>query len=121
MERLVGGKEAIFKPVYNVGDGAPIMGLRFERFATTANEATKYFVMASTPTRIYQFIGGPTFEALFANYETNAGFHELPGGITHSDLQFFSKFDQGQPRSFAWLTGIFVSFTLTGELIHSCF
>ena len=76
--------------------------LRFERFA--GSDAPKYFVMATTPTRIYQFIGGPTFDQLFSNYETNPGFHELPGELTRSELQFFSKY-QGLPKSFAWLTG----------------
>lgn len=48
--------------------------------------------MATTPTRIFQFIGGPTFEQLFANYEGNPGFHELPGSMHRSELVFFSKF-----------------------------
>jgi hypothetical protein len=48
--------------------------------------------MATTPTRIFQFIGGPTFEQLFANYEGNPGFHELPGTMQRSELVFFSKF-----------------------------
>jgi hypothetical protein len=40
----------------------------------------------------YQFIGGPTFDALFANYMTNPAFHELPGDMSHSELVFFGKF-----------------------------
>jgi hypothetical protein len=60
--------------------------------------------MATTPTRIYQFIGGPTFESVFASYETNPGFVELPGELNYSELQFFSKY-QGLPKTFAWLTG----------------
>merc|ERR1711988_584035 len=59
--------------------------------------------MATTPTRIYQFIGGPTFEAIFPNYETNPGFHELPGEIRHSELCFFGP-SLGLAKSFAWLT-----------------
>ena len=60
--------------------------------------------MLTTPTRIYQFIGGPTFESVFSNYETNPGFQELPGDLNYSELQFFSKY-QGLPKSFVWLTG----------------
>ena len=52
----------------------------------------KFFIMATTPTRIFQFIGGPTFEQLFLNYEGNPGFHELPGTMQRSELVFFSKF-----------------------------
>lgn len=101
MERLVGGKEQVFKPVYNIGINMPITGLRMEKFV---GQERKFFVMATTATRIYQFIGGPSFEVLFAGYETNPGFHELPGEISHSELQFFSKY-MGLPKSFAWLTG----------------
>ncbi len=106
MERIVGGKEPLFKQVYNVGETTPITGLRLEKFAATDpnNNANKYFIMATTPTRIYQFIGGPTFDAVFANYETNPGFLELPGDLNFSEMQFFSKY-QGLPKSFAWLTG----------------
>ncbi len=56
----------------------PVTGLRYEKFAGSLQEP-KYFIMATTPTRVYQFIGGPTFEGVFAKYETNPGFHELPG------------------------------------------
>eukprot|EP01114_Cavostelium_apophysatum_P012613 TRINITY_DN2865_c0_g1_i3.p1 TRINITY_DN2865_c0_g1~~TRINITY_DN2865_c0_g1_i3.p1 ORF type:complete len:686 (+),score=202.00 TRINITY_DN2865_c0_g1_i3:113-2170(+) len=104
MERIVGGKEQIFKPVYNMGDNSPVTGLQFERFPTGPGEPIKYFIMATSPTRIYQFIGGPTFEQVFAKYETTPGFLELPGEILRSELCFFSKY-LGQPKSFAWLTG----------------
>jgi hypothetical protein len=43
-------------------------------------------------TRLYQFIGGPTFEALFANYDRNPAFLELPGDLVHSEISFFSKY-----------------------------
>lgn len=95
-----------FKLLYNVTDNMCITGLRFERFVTSSpSEPTKFFIMATTPTRIYQFIGGPTFENVFVNYEVNPGFHELPGEFNHSELQFFSKYANGLPKSFAWLTG----------------
>ena len=61
-------KERYFKPVYNVGDNLPVTGLEYERFPPSAPPAPpapkKFFVMATTPTRIYQFVGGPTFEAV---------------------------------------------------------
>jgi hypothetical protein len=56
-------------------------GLRIEVFPAvkSSQETVKYFVMAATPTRHYQFIGGPTFEQLFAKYSSNPAFVELPG------------------------------------------
>ncbi|KAL6061226.1 tethering complex subunit [Balamuthia mandrillaris] len=101
---FVEGKERYFKPVYNMNEDMPVTGLRYEKFPPTPSEPIKYFVMATTPTRIYQFIGGPTFEAVFSNYEHNPGFEELPGELNQSQLCFFSKY-QGLPKRFAWLTG----------------
>ena len=116
MERLVGGgKELSFKPIYYVGDVTPIFGLKFEKFATTINEPTKYYVMVTTTTRIYQFIGGPTFENVFNNLDNGAaGFQELPGDLNYSKLLFYGKYNQGLPKSFAWLTGPGI---YTGDLI----
>jgi hypothetical protein len=96
-------REKYFKPVYNLNEAMPITGLRYERFPPSKAEP-KIFVLATTPTRIYQFIGGPTFEQMFILYERNPGFHELPGELTHSELCFFSKY-RGVAKSFAWLTG----------------
>jgi hypothetical protein len=83
-------------------------GLRIEVFpAVKDTEAVKFFVMATTPTRHYQFIGGPTFEQMFAKY-TNPAFVELPGDLGYSELRFYS---QNQARAgsasetCAWLTG----------------
>ena len=118
------------KFLYRVADDMPVTGLGVETFPPVPGESKKYFIMATTPTRIYQFIGGPTFEvdspvhclqpppfflsslercllvqkAIFPNYETNPGFHELPGEIRHSELCFFGP-SLGLAKSFAWLTG----------------
>ena len=43
-----------------------------------------------------QFVGGPTFESVFANYE-NPGFHELPGDLPYSELHLFSKYQGYSP------------------------
>lgn len=53
-------------------------------FGRTAKQ--KLFVMATTPVRIFQFVGGPNYEALFSNYKTNPGFFELPGEIGYSQV-----------------------------------
>lgn len=95
-----------------MNEAMAITGLHFERFPHTETDPVKFLIMATTPTRIYQFIGGPTFEAVFASYETNAGFQELPGALNHSELRFFSQSYKGfsLSKSFAWLTGNFSSY-----------
>ncbi|KAL1931607.1 hypothetical protein VTP01DRAFT_9750 [Rhizomucor pusillus] len=124
-------EEKYFKQVYSIHESTmPITGLHFEQFPVNSR---KYFVMATTPTRIYQFVGyvGPSsvngtrqspgyndaedrgeramFEGLFSKYDVNPGFQELPGDLPFSELHFFSKFhelqQQGVAQSFAWLTG----------------
>ena len=52
----------------------PVSGLYMELFPSSADAGEagqKWFVMAATPNRQFQFIGGPTFEALFAKYTGN--------------------------------------------------
>eukprot|EP01113_Clastostelium_recurvatum_P023090 TRINITY_DN2761_c0_g1_i3.p1 TRINITY_DN2761_c0_g1~~TRINITY_DN2761_c0_g1_i3.p1 ORF type:complete len:987 (-),score=308.24 TRINITY_DN2761_c0_g1_i3:8-2968(-) len=105
MEFMAGGaREQVLKQVYCLPEPAAITGLRVERFPPSPSEATKFFVLATTNTRIYQFIGGPTFENLFSNYQVNPSFQELPGDLQRSELVFYAK-HQGLLRSFAWLTG----------------
>ncbi|KAG0167963.1 hypothetical protein DFQ28_011230 [Apophysomyces sp. BC1034] len=122
-------EEKYFKQVYSIHETTmPITGLHFEQFPVNNR---KYFIMATTPTRIYQFIGilGPSssarslggysdvedrgekslFENLFSGHATNPGFQELPGELPYSQIHFFSRFQELQQQSvaqtFAWLTG----------------
>jgi hypothetical protein len=98
------GKERTFRLVYSMNDENPVTGLRYERFP---NEPPRYFVMATTPSRIYQFVGGPLLDQVFENYHTNPGFQELPSSIGYSELCFYSKFGPtALPKHFAWLTGV---------------
>ncbi|CAG8467025.1 8972_t:CDS:10 [Ambispora gerdemannii] len=111
-------EEKFCKQVYSIHENMPITGLRFEQFQFPTN-SRKYFIVATTPTRIYQFIGnanpnadfdgGSMFENLFSKYEVNPGFQELPGDLSYSELHFFTPFQdlqyQGSPKNFAWLTG----------------
>jgi hypothetical protein len=94
-----------YKQLYDLGEQHVITGLRVERFPPSGRGETKFMVMATTPTRIYQFIGGPTYEALFAAYATSPSFQEVPGNTPRSELHFFSEFGGGLPRTFAWMTG----------------
>ncbi|KAL1919217.1 uncharacterized protein VTP21DRAFT_1909 [Calcarisporiella thermophila] len=102
------------KQVYVMPESDPITGLHFEQFPV---ESRKYLVIATTATRIYQFIGivgsstegGAIFENLFAQHDINPGFQELPGDLSHSELHFFNEYQdiqyQGVAKNFAWLTG----------------
>ena len=72
----------------------------------------KYFVLATTPKRIYQFIGTvtkgetPQFVQLFATYSTMAvQFLEIPGNLRESQLQLWPAKPNATPVAFAWLTG----------------
>ncbi len=102
-----GGSEAQrdVKQLYDLGEQHAITGLRVERFPPTGRGDVKFMVMATTPTRIYQFIGGPSYEALFTSYATSPSFQEVPGNTARSELHFFSEFGGGLPRQFAWMTG----------------
>ncbi|KAI8344695.1 Pep3/Vps18/deep orange family-domain-containing protein [Chlamydoabsidia padenii] len=123
-------EERYLEQIYSIHESTmPITGLHFEQFPVNNR---KYFVMATTPTRIYQFVGfiGPTngnraspgfgdvseergekaiFGGLFSKYQVNPGFQELPGELPYSEVHFFSKFheiqQQGVAQTFAWLAG----------------
>ncbi|CAO3584041.1 unnamed protein product [Absidia cylindrospora] len=124
-------EERYLEQVYSIHESTmPITGLHFEQFPVNNR---KYFVMATTPTRIYQFVGfiGPNngtrnpttafgdvseergekaiFEGLFSKYQVNPGFQELPGELPYSEVHFFSRFheiqQQGVAQTFAWLAG----------------
>ena len=105
------GRDRVFTKVYNLCEGdskedVPVSGLEIELFPGTqpGEKNTKYFVMAATPTRHYQFIGGPTFEAMFEKYDS-AAFLELPGEMDYSVLQFYSPSIEVRAKTCAWLTG----------------
>ncbi|KAI7903291.1 Pep3/Vps18/deep orange family-domain-containing protein [Cokeromyces recurvatus] len=92
----------------------PITGLQFERFPT---DHQKYFVMLSTPSRLYHFTGfintdgdKTLFACLFSNYEDHPEFQELPSDLNYSRMLFFNRFPElqmeGVPQVFAWLIGV---------------
>lgn len=80
-EALLDGAEDLFKstdrylqPVFSMPEKQPITGLRFDMFPPL--DPKKALVIATTPTRIYQFVGAPdrkgdegkVFTGLFASY-----------------------------------------------------
>ncbi|XP_027053569.1 vacuolar protein sorting-associated protein 18 homolog [Pocillopora damicornis] len=116
-----GGLEKFWKQLYNVnssgGPEEPIYGIMFEKFPVSPKSDRKYFVMVSTLSRLYQFIGDVTvtdsldLQPLFAEYESNpAPFLEMPGHLDSSELALFYPKIRGLPNSFAWLTGSGVYF-----------
>ena len=57
--------------VFDLNDRVPITGLEFQQFPNRSEQPPKYFVMLTTPTRLYQFVGaGNGFQEVFANYTT---------------------------------------------------
>jgi vacuolar protein sorting-associated protein 18 len=54
-------KQKTFRPIYTVGEGTSVTGLFWERFPPNGTGVTKLLIMATTATRFYQFVGGPTF------------------------------------------------------------
>ena len=65
------GKEVFFLT------GVDEHGSKVEKSAKESGKDPKYVVFVTSATRIYQFIGGPSFEAVFPSKETNARFIEL--------------------------------------------
>ncbi|TFL06789.1 Pep3/Vps18/deep orange family-domain-containing protein [Pterulicium gracile] len=122
-EGLLDAEEDFFKSpdrhiqsVYSTQERQPITGIKFDIFPP--QQGTKALVIATTPSRIYQFVGSPdrkseeggrVFGKLFAKYrDTAPKISELPGSLKHSELHFFTQnADQAQslPASMAWLTG----------------
>lgn len=79
-----------------------IMGLQMETAAVIS--ATRYYVMAVTPTRLYSFTGIGSLETVFDSYtDRTVHFMELPGEIPNSELHFFIH--QRRAKHFAWLSG----------------
>ncbi|OZJ06836.1 hypothetical protein BZG36_00188 [Bifiguratus adelaidae] len=113
-EDYLRNQERYLRQVYSVNDPSmSIFGLHFEQWPTNAK---KYFVIAATATRIYQFVGNvnmssaddrAVFDSLFNRYEQNPGFQEFPGDLSYSELSFWGQHRelQGIVQSFAWLIG----------------
>lgn len=104
--------EQYWKQVFDIGRGGPttITSLEFYKFP---NSDTKHFILATTPRRLYQFIGNasqssdpPLLQHVFANYVDNPErFLEIPSELDYSQLQFFCNPPRSVPKSFAWMTG----------------
>eukprot|EP00698_Gefionella_okellyi_P003047 TRINITY_DN12868_c0_g1_i1.p1 TRINITY_DN12868_c0_g1~~TRINITY_DN12868_c0_g1_i1.p1 ORF type:complete len:989 (+),score=219.79 TRINITY_DN12868_c0_g1_i1:294-2969(+) len=96
------------KVVYDLNDNVAVTGIEFQMYPSASrSEAPKYFIMVTTPTRYYQFVGsGHGFEEVFMVYnQAPPQFGELLSDLTSSQLVFFAQPYNGLARKFAWLTG----------------
>ncbi|XP_038059367.1 vacuolar protein sorting-associated protein 18 homolog [Patiria miniata] len=104
-----------WKQVFNLGkEGAvPVTGLEVELVQPALQNERRFFIMATTPGRLYQFVGiipssseTPVFQNVFHRYEASpASFLELPGNFGYSELQFSYGSKKTMPSNFAWMTG----------------
>ncbi|CAK4621311.1 hypothetical protein LEN26_021232 [Aphanomyces euteiches] len=102
------GKEKKVNCVYAITKQGAIAGLEFEYV-----DAQQIYVLMTTsgsiqrPTRMYQYLGGPTFQALFANDALR--FQEIQGDVTTAQLSIFAKHERERARCFGVLTaqGVF--------------
>ena len=90
-----------FFKIYNLRDKAPVTGLFIGQFPGTQS-SPKYFLVVTTPTKIYQFIGGPTYENIFINYET-PNYQDMPGDLNYSELHFYRRYQDSLPEFFCWM------------------
>ncbi|KAJ8299391.1 hypothetical protein KUTeg_023451 [Tegillarca granosa] len=111
-----GSLDQYLKQLFNLSKGeknVPVTGLEFDRIPSETMTEYKYFILATTPGRLYQFIGTvsksaepPMFQQLFQQYETvTEQFLELPGDFGYSELRLFLPKFRGQAKTFAWMTG----------------
>jgi vacuolar protein sorting-associated protein 18 len=123
-----------YSRVYQINDGdektTPIVGLHIEEFPDTLNQVAglsnsddtaaaaaakepRFFVMAATAARRYQFVGGPTFDALFSKYTSDPPFVEVPANSTSSELCFHGETGKAA-ETCAWSTGFGIVY---GDLV----
>eukprot|EP00762_Andalucia_godoyi_P001869 ANDGO_05992.mRNA.1 Vacuolar protein sorting-associated protein 18 homolog len=105
-----------FRMVYDLkeksgGEQRPITGCAFEVFGGTQGSIKQMFILVSTQSRLYEFVGGPSFDEVFQLYQGAPSFVELPGTPTTGDLCLFTRLSASRtgvsnlPQSFAWRTG----------------
>ncbi|KAG6818049.1 hypothetical protein H0H87_009204 [Tephrocybe sp. NHM501043] len=109
-------QERYLQAVFSLPERHPITGIKFDFFPPADHK--KALVIATTASRIYQFVGTPdrkyddggrVFTGLFNGYrDTAPKILELPGTLQQSELRFYTPNpDQALslPRTMAWMTG----------------
>ncbi|KAI0375319.1 hypothetical protein BV20DRAFT_1032567 [Pilatotrama ljubarskyi] len=104
-------QERYLQPVYTLPERHPVTGLKYDMFPPV--DPKWALVLATTPTRIYEFVGKPArrseeggrvFTAFFG--ETAPKIVELPGNVDYSELHVYSpNADQAYslPKIVAWM------------------
>ncbi|XP_064634570.1 vacuolar protein sorting-associated protein 18 homolog [Lineus longissimus] len=111
-----GSLDQYWKQLYNLGTKdkpTPVTGLEFDKMTLKSMNEKKYFIMATTPRRMYQFIGTisastepPIFQKIFQPYEDQLErFLDLPDSLERSELYFYHTKFRESPSSFAWMAG----------------
>ena len=91
----------------------PVTGIEFDRMPSRSGAQTEYFVLVTSGSRLFQFLGSvpssadpPVFQSVFARYaDVPEHFVELPGKIERSQLCVLRARAASTPQSFAWMTG----------------
>ena len=91
----------------------PVTGLEFEKMPSTSLTEYRYFVMATLPGRLYQFVGSiptstepPIFQNVFSQFEDMPErFLEIPGNFGYSELRYYHPRYRAPPKQFSWMTG----------------
>ena len=111
-----GGKEKVCQMVYQLDKALPITSIHFETIGSTSGDTVsdaRIFVLLATssPTRLYNFLGGPTLQQMFldSSSQGSASFIELPGEMPRAELTCYSKLPQTRAQMFALMSkeGIF--------------
>lgn len=106
----------------------PIRSMEFEQLNSPSDNDARLLVLAATssPVRLYKFLGGPTFEALFAKHAESGtiNFQDLGGPtFNNTELRLYRRSLQDRAHSLALLTEngiyhgrIFMQTTLQGTV-----
>jgi len=117
-ESSTGGITSIYFETFSSGDGDDVTVL--ENFSQPGEDGAsvstsrsiksgrRIFVLCTTssPTRLYHFLGGPSFSQLFHDYKLSgaSSFVELPGSVERSELLFCKQDGVDRNQSFSLLT-----------------
>ncbi|XP_052234264.1 vacuolar protein sorting-associated protein 18 homolog [Dreissena polymorpha] len=111
-----GNLDQYLKQLFNLrGPSAEsITGIEFDRMPSDSMTEYHYYILVSTPGKLYQFVGSvsktaelPMFQQLFQQYEegNKVQFQEFPGDFGYSELRLYMAKNRGPAKKFAWMAG----------------
>lgn len=107
------GKERTCQVVYQLSEQLAISSIYFDysnsydldnQSRSSAENSFLAMFSTSSPTRLYHFLGGPTFQQLFSDSAVTT-FTELPGEVHRAELHCFSPIGGTRAQKFALMTG----------------